>query len=367
MATRHGRADRGVRHQRQGLRRRQPPGKTVQREVDPGQNSAEHTWSTPGRNQHENDLPRSAKAEKIQEAFREWLFRDDDPRTARRPVQPPLQRPTRTALRRQPSELPRHVRVFEPHPYQRDAVARILHEPTVLADDVVGAGKSARCSWRRWSSKPGLVRQPWIVAQPHHRPGGPRGQAVVPGRPRAMGSAGTDAEGRRRLIAQSAQRMGHGHRAVQRVHADRRLGRVAATIRREHARGSAGADGRQRRYHPQKQENDRAGGKQAKARLEELTEQAGKDTGLRFEDSGADYLFIDETRLFKNLPRVSGVAELACTGLNIRPQDLDLKLQVLRQAAPKKQRAPAGAARPLSGSPPSPPAPRSPTASASCG
>ena len=32
--------------------------------------------------------------------------------------------------------------VFEPHPYQRDAVARILAEPTVLLDHVVGAGKT---------------------------------------------------------------------------------------------------------------------------------------------------------------------------------------------------------------------------------
>jgi N12 class adenine-specific DNA methylase len=40
---------------------------------------------------------------------------------------------------------------FEPHPYQRDAVARIIAEPTVLLDHVVGAGKTGTMFMGPWN------------------------------------------------------------------------------------------------------------------------------------------------------------------------------------------------------------------------
>ena len=111
--------------------------------------------------------------------------------------------------------------VFEPHPYQRDAVARILHEPTVLLDHVVGAGKSGTMFMAAMELKRlGLVRQPWIVV-PNHiiDQVGREAKQWYPGRPRAHGQR----RHRRRGPTPSdrpigGQRMGHGHRAAQRVH-----------------------------------------------------------------------------------------------------------------------------------------------------
>ena len=53
---------------------------------------------------------------------------------------------------------------FSPHPYQRNAVARALAEPTVLLDHVVGAGKTGTMFMTAMELKRrGLVAQPWIV------------------------------------------------------------------------------------------------------------------------------------------------------------------------------------------------------------
>ena len=148
-----------------------------------------------------------AKADKIQEAFSEWLFRDDARRD--RLVAEYNRRFNGLRAPRYDGrylQFPGKSDVFEPHPYQRDAVARILHEPTVLLDHVVGAGKSGTMFLAAMELKRlGLVRQPWIVV-PNHiiEQVGREAKQWYPGARVLMGSAGTDAEGRRRLIAQSA-------------------------------------------------------------------------------------------------------------------------------------------------------------------
>ena len=70
--------------------------------------------------------------------------------------------------------------------------------------------------------------------------------------------------------------------------------------------------------------------KTAKERLERLTSQDAKDTGLSFENSGCDYLFVDEAHYYKNLQRVCNITELNCTNSSERAEDLALKLRVLR-------------------------------------
>ena len=110
-----------------------------------------------------------AKCEKITQEFQKWIFND----------------PTRTDIlvaeynRRFNSlraphydgsklRLPGLSDHFTPHFYQRNAVARIVAEPSTLLDHVVGAGKTgtmlmAAMELRRL----GVVRQPWIVVPNH--------------------------------------------------------------------------------------------------------------------------------------------------------------------------------------------------------
>ena len=53
---------------------------------------------------------------------------------------------------------------FTPHFYQRNAAARIISEPTVLLDHVVGAGKTgSMVAGALELRRLGLVRQPWLV------------------------------------------------------------------------------------------------------------------------------------------------------------------------------------------------------------
>src|SRR5699024_4359851 len=70
----------------------------------------------------------------------------------------------------------------------------------------------------------------------------------------------------------------------------------------------------------------------AKKRLESQYERATKvaDPGLTFEQTGIDYLFVDEAHHYKNLARQSDLAELSCAGSQ-RAADLDFKVRALRE------------------------------------
>src|SRR5699024_1273958 len=74
----------------------------------------------------------------------------------------------------------------------------------------------------------------------------------------------------------------------------------------------------------------------AEKRLEKTLETSRKDEGITFEQSGADYLFIDEAHMYKNLARTSGVQELSHPGSDMA-MDLKLKLDYLRDR--KRQEA----------------------------
>ncbi len=52
---------------------------------------------------------------------------------------------------------------------------------------------------------------------------------------------------------------------------------------------------------------------------------------MTFEDTGADYLLIDEAHYWKNRGRASAVRELACTPGSQQAEDLVMKLDVLRE------------------------------------
>ncbi|WP_328814196.1 helicase [Rhodococcus sp. NBC_00297] len=219
---------------------------------------------------------------------------------------------------------------YAPYPYQRNAAARIVSEPTVLLDHVVGAGKTGTILMGAMELKRlGLADKPWVVV-PNHiidqvvREAG----QWYPGARILSGSAATDADGRRLLVAQSASQDWD------------------IVIVPRSAFSSIGVDpGTKAEYMRAQVESLSAELVDAdndltikrleamKAKLEEklntALEQAGKDRGLTFEASGCDYLFIDEAHEFKNLARASGVTELANEGSH-RATDMDLKLNYLR-------------------------------------
>lgn len=274
-----------------------------------------------------------AKTEQIAKEFRRWVFAD--PARRDRLV---TEYNRRFNSMRAPKydgthlPLPGLAQHITPHPYQRDAVARIIAEPTVLLEHCVGAGKSGVLISGALSLKRlGLVRQPWLVVPNHVLDQiGREAKNWYPAANILMGTAATDAEGRRRLVAQSAAsdwdlvivsqsaftRIGVSN-SVRQQYLNEQLGELREQLEHSQARGS-------------KKAIERAI-KTASERLERLTSDVHKDQGLRFEQSGCDYVGIDEAHLYKNRQRVCNIPELSYSEASQRSEDLALKLDILRQ------------------------------------
>ncbi|MFA5607593.1 MAG: helicase-related protein [Leucobacter sp.] len=277
-----------------------------------------------------------AKAAKIAEAFQQWVFADD----TRRDELVAVYNERFNSLRAPKYSgaaltLPGLSHNFEPHPYQRDAVARIIAQPNVLLDHVVGAGKSgtmfmAAMELRRL----GLARQPWIVV-PNHiiEQVGKEAKWWYPSAEILLGAPGTDAEGRRRFVAQSATSDWDMVIAPQSLFEAIPVGPEAQRdyIEREREILREALNGITDDTTPASVKRLEKALQRYETKLQDLTDQAKKDTGLRFENTGCDYLFIDEAHMFKNRTRLSAVKELACPDGSKRADDLAMKMDMLRQ------------------------------------
>lgn len=282
-----------------------------------------------------------AKCAKITEEFTRWLWADEQRRdtlvaeynrrfnSLRAPVYDGSQ------LR-----LPGLSKHFTPHSYQRNAVARILAEPTTLLDHVVGAGKTgsmimAAMELRRL----GLVHQPWVVV-PNHiiEQVGREAQQWYPAATILIGSSATTDEGRRRFVAQTAASAWDivviPESAFTRINVCDQVRIDYVENQLDQLRAQLGESSIER----SKKAIERAI-KTAQGRLEKLMAHNTKDTGLRFEQSGCDYLFVDEAHLYKNKQRVCNIDELSCSKSSQRAEDLSLKLDVLRQRRRDEARA----------------------------
>lgn len=274
-----------------------------------------------------------AKMEQISKEFGRWVFAEQDRRdrlvTEYNRRFNSLRAPKYDGTHLPLPGLAQHI---TPHPHQRDAIARIISEPTVLLQHCVGAGKSGVLVSAALSLKRlGLVRQPWLVVPNHVLDQmGREAKTWYPAANILMGTAATDAEGRRRLVAQSAAsdwdlvivsqsaftRVGVSD-LVRQQYLTEQLDELRGQL--EHAQARASKKAIERAI------------KTASERLERLTSDARKDQGLRFENSGADWLGIDEAHMYKNRQRVCNIPELSYSEASQRSEDLALKLDILRQ------------------------------------
>lgn len=274
-----------------------------------------------------------AKATKITEAFQKWIFAED---TRRQALVTEFNRRFNSLVapkhRGDYLTLPGLSDKFEPHPYQRDAVARIIAEPTVLLDHVVGAGKTgSMLMGANELRRLGLCKQPWIVV-PNHiiEQIGREAKQWYPAARILVGAAGTDPDGRRRFVAQSAATDWDMVIVPQSLFTA--IG-VSADTQTKYIQGQLAelATQQERAVTQVSKKRVEQQKKKLDTRLKEMTEQAGKDTGLRFEQTGCDYLLIDEAHMFKNKGRLSNIEELSCATPAQRAEDLAMKLDVLRQ------------------------------------
>lgn len=239
---------------------------------------------------------------------------------------------------------------FSPHPYQRNAVARAVAEPTVLLDHVVGAGKTGTMFMTAMELKRrGLVAQPWIVVPTHLIEQVAReAKQWYPAANVLAGRKSMDDHARRLLVSQSATAdwdmviVPSSVFELIPTHPDRQANYMKGQLGElQHQLESSSLE----RSTVKRIED-------AKARLEKritaLTKgKRSKDTGLYFEQTGCDYLIVDEAHGYKNKARECAIDSLSHPGSQ-KAEDLALKLGHLRELAQGRARAegrvlPAGA------------------------
>lgn len=283
------------------------------------------------------------KVNEIEEEFAQWISADPD-RHARlidaynerfNAIVPPKYDGTSR-------DMPGLGASFTPYPYQLNAVERIVNEPAVLLNHVVGAGKTGTMIMGAMELKRlGKVNKPWMVVPNHlvEQIAREAKQWYPSANVLSGASARGGAKNRQLFLAQSAAM-------------DWDLVVVPESVfTATGLRADGVKDYRDAKLSELRDELDKmvAGGAikatvkdiEAKiasyeARMDKEIIKASKDTGLRFEDTGCDYIIADEAHGYKNLPRPSRVDDLtgAASG---KASDMDMKLDYLRASKPAGQ------------------------------
>ncbi|MGA5822252.1 UvrD-helicase domain-containing protein [Kitasatospora sp. NPDC094028] len=288
-----------------------------------------------------------AKAEELAERFQDWLW--EDPKRAAEIKKVYNDTHNNLALRSydgQRRTMPGLAENFKPHDHQHAAVARMVNEPAVLLAHEVGAGKTAEMAMgvmelRRLglASKPVIVVPGHMLQQFHDE----FLELYPDAKLLAAGSDDLTGRKRREFIARVATTDADAVILTQRAFEsiDMRPEAQLAYIEREKAslkRALARAKGERN-----VSEADRpAGGRETRmvkeirkrlknleAKIEKKTSAMKDKAGLSFEDTGIDYVVVDEAHHYKNLATNSSIPGAAIEGSN-RASDLDMKLDYLR-------------------------------------
>ena len=277
------------------------------------------------------------KADQLKEAFRTWI-RADSERAA--VVEARYNRLFNSIVPADYTDLARSLQFpgiaadRQPYAYQRTAVVRALNEPAVLLDHVVGAGKTGSMIMtamekRRLghANKPALVVPNHLVGQisAEWKQWYPNAEVMtIPGglpeaeRREQFGRAGAgdwDAVILGETVFNQVSIDPTRHQAM--LESDIEQARSAVANMEEG--GSSRAAIRKAEKSVKKMEKD----------YDRLAKKP--DMGLVFEETGIDFLMVDEAHHFKNLQRVSDVPELDEATGSERARNLDYILRAMRE------------------------------------
>ena len=230
-------------------------------------------------------------------------------------------------------QLPGLTVTFTPREHQTAAVARIVSEPAVLLAHEVGAGKTAEMVIGSMELRRlGMASKPAVVVPNHMLEQFSREWMQLYPQARILAASIDDLgrDKRRMLVARIAtgdwdavilsrsafERIPLSVPAQQR-YLDGQLSEMRRQI--EAAKGGHGLT-------VKRLEGTLA---RAEERLKALTDTA-KDPGITFEETGIDYVIVDEAHGYKNLRTVSNIQGAAVEGSQ-RASDLDMKLDYLRE------------------------------------
>ena len=287
------------------------------------------------RNQTETALA-ADKIRDLQERFTEWLW--EDPQRADAMTRAYNDRFNGTRPRSYDGSLlsfPGMTGGFTPYPSQRDMVWRAVCTPAALCGHTVGAGKTAIMVMTAMTLRRlGLVRKPCMIV-PNHLLEQETAEArrLFPGaRILMVTREDLSAERRRAFAAKVGAR---DWDLILMTHQQFMSLPVSSQIQADYLAGlieelDEALSGSEERTRTAKQLAGRR--KKLTAQHEELLH-APRDQGVTFEQTGIDYLMVDEAHYYKNLA-MSCRAEGFNTAGSKRADDLAMKLGWLRDRNP---------------------------------
>ncbi|MFG3132861.1 DEAD/DEAH box helicase family protein [Streptomyces tendae] len=278
-----------------------------------------------------------AKAKEMAERFSEWVW--EDPERSKRLARVYNDTFNNLVMREfddSPLALPGANAEWEMRPHQNAAIRRIVSEKSVLLAHVVGAGKTATMvAGTQELRRTGMARKPAIVV-PNHMLGQFRREYLElypDAKLLTASSADLTGKKRRRFIAKAAT--GDWDTVIL----------TQGAFERIPMRAEAQEKYMRRELDKLQDEIKRAKKREGKSltlkRLEETLKQkeaklkqklaAKKDSGtVHFEDTGIDYLMVDEAHGYKNLATASHIEGAAIAG-SARASDLHMKIEYLRE------------------------------------
>ncbi|HWV50881.1 MAG TPA: helicase-related protein, partial [Microbacterium sp.] len=275
------------------------------------------------------------KADALQERFAEWIW--EDPARAADLVGEYNRRFNSIVLRDYTASgdyltLPGLAANFTPRPHQRAAVARMIAEPSAGLFHEVGAGKTAEMIMGAMEMRRmGLIRKPVVVVPNHmlEQFGREWLQLYPQARILAASSADLTADKRRLFVARASANdwdavilaQGAFAKIPLREETQRDYIRVQVDEVKEVLEE---ADGEDRMSVKRIQRKLLA----LENKLKDRTD-LDRDRGLCFEDTGIDYVIVDEMHMYKNLATESNIQGAAIDGSD-RASDLHMKLEHLR-------------------------------------
>jgi N12 class adenine-specific DNA methylase len=283
------------------------------------------------------------KAEQLAERFSEWVW--SDPARSQRLAAEYNEAFNAIVLRDYTADgerltLPGLAANFTPHAHQRTAVARMIAEPSVGLYHGVGAGKTAEMVMGAMELRRlGLVDKPTVVVPNHMLEQVSREWMQLYPRARLLAAASEDLRGERRqqFVGRAAMGEWDGivltHKAFELLPVAKQT--EVAYVENEVAKLRASRD-RARAADmsahtvQQIERSVAAMEERLKAKLDRP-----RDRGLTFEQTGIDYLIVDELHLFKNLGVTSNITEMNRQGSQ-RASDLDMKVTWLRERAEER-------------------------------
>lgn len=278
-----------------------------------------------------------AKAEELQERFSEWVWEDPARAAA---LSQEYNRRFNSLVLRDYTEAGKHLRFpglalpFTLHPHQRSAVARGISEPVVGLFHGVGAGKTLEMIVIAAELKRmGMITKPAIVVPNHMLEQFSREwlQAYPAARVLAASSNDLRGENRRLFIARAATNdwdaviltQGAFKRISLSPQAQANYIDSEVELLRQHLE-KARQDGLSNRSIKQIEKRLEHREQDLRALLD-----SPKDPGIHWEDTGIDYLLVDEAHMYKNLATPSAIPGASIQGSQ-QASDLHMKLEWLR-------------------------------------